>query len=1714
LTKADAIRYAGSRPMIPGTPFFMKCAHSAVAALLGMLVSAEAQLVINEIHYRPGSGYPEKTGLEFVELHNPGNDPVFVGGWSFTSGIRYVFPAGAVIPPDGYAVVAADPAAVAAQWGITGVLGPWAADSGLANNGERIRLSRPGAAAGSEVTVAEVSYATEGDWGDRIIESAYNGWSWSSAGDTGVSIELMNPGLAATGSGQNWRPCQASAGATPGRVNSVRTAVVAPIISAVRHEPGVPAPSQAVTVRCSVASLGTVSAVLHWRNATGTTAQGFTAVPMLPDGNGGFRATVPGQPDKAVVEFYVAASDANGTRTWPATAAGSQQANAHFLVDREVPGTADSFYRLVLTGADNAAFESLASSNPGSDRQFNATLIASQAGNHTVRYRSSMRIRGNSSRNYQFKPLRISMPNDAPWDGITDFNLNPKYPWLQFIGMKMFRAAGLASFDVLPVELRRNGVEQTSSGSSAQDYGKWVRMEELSGSMADRQWPSASSGNLYKKGRPDEFWRATQPPPATPDGLLDGWSKQNNGAANDWSDLTGFFLAWQRAIAPYFTGETLNDADTGTWTGNSMTDEEIEYLGAVADTQQWARWFAMMTILQSNETNISNGQDDDYAAYFRPEGATARRMTLLPHDLDTILGRGDSPLGATARGLYDMTAESSVFKPLLPLIGNSTTTGNAGFRVFYHNTIRQILGSTLNADPASGSVPTAHAFIDNHLSGWVPESVRTDLKSFMTARQAHLLSLIGSPALPPGTPTAAGSLTRALSGVVLNEILASNASAHAAGGGFPDIIEIRNGGPTAVDLGGMTLTDDLASATRFTFPGGTVLPAGGIVVVHAGGDDAVQGFEAGFALDEGGETLYFHDSFGALRDSLTFGPQVRDLSLSRTGANGSVWALTAPTVGLPNGAALPLGLPQDLRINEWLAAPGFRFPEEFVEIFNPGTRPVPMGGLRLTDDFINDPARHVMPALSFAGPASFVVFRPAGNSANPARATDLPFRLDADFGWLAISGQNGVLIDRIDLMGQAPDTSVGRSPDGGSAWAVQTLGTPGNSNLAPPAAVQALLDGLRITEILYRPAGGSDSEFVELRNVSAGTLDLSGVRFSEGINYEFPAGVQLAAGRFLVVCRNREMFAALWPAATSVLAPGQFTGALDNSGETISLTLPAPWRANILSFRYEPAWEPLAATAGHSLMTVDAATTSARDWSLQETWTVSSQPGGSPGSAGPPVITSPLTAATVTGDAFTYQITATRSPTSYGASGLPPGWTIDRQSGLISGTAGAAGTWTMDIWAANEGGSDQKPLTLTVAASGPLASLQWDHVPTAASAGFPFAVRLTARDAKGRLVLENAGPVTLSATVPGTTASTIVFSEMSEQNPDRFEITNVSNRVIDTAGWRVFVGHNNQPITQYFNVQWNLPASLSPGQTILVLDTASSSLPGVFFGGDFLWATNSRGWALMVDAANRPVDFMIWAHSEADMDTGTITIGTNPIPVRSLWKGPALPALNNRAARRNGSADRDDISDWEIIAPADGTWGILNPTLSVPWASAEPLALSPSTVSLSQGEFCGWLTIGSPGNAELTATMGGRSTRSTTVALATLPLDSDGDGMPDGWESNYGTNPFLPDSQADPDGDGLRNSDEFHGSTLPLDRNSGRFALSADRLPDGRLGFSMNGQQGIPYRLMWTDGSQPWAPLPGGSILPSGPPPHSLTTQPPQGSDSRAFFRTELILPK
>lgn len=80
-----------------------------------------------------------------------------------------------------------------------------------------------------------------------------------------------------------------------------------------------------------------------------------------------------------------------------------------------------------------------------------------------------------------------------------------------------------------------------------------------------------------------------------------------------------------------------------------------------------------------------------------------------------------------------------------------------------------------------------------------------------------------------------------------------------------------------------------------------------------------------------------------------------------------------------------------------------------------------------------------------------------------------------------------------------------------------------------------------------------------------------------------------------------------------------------------------------------------------------------------------------------PVISSSATASGSVAVAFTYQITASNTPTSYSASGLPAGLSINTGTGLISGTPTTAGVSNVTLGAINAGGTGPLTLTLTVA---------------------------------------------------------------------------------------------------------------------------------------------------------------------------------------------------------------------------------------------------------------------------------------------------------------------------------------------------------------------------------------------------------------------------------
>lgn len=84
-----------------------------------------------------------------------------------------------------------------------------------------------------------------------------------------------------------------------------------------------------------------------------------------------------------------------------------------------------------------------------------------------------------------------------------------------------------------------------------------------------------------------------------------------------------------------------------------------------------------------------------------------------------------------------------------------------------------------------------------------------------------------------------------------------------------------------------------------------------------------------------------------------------------------------------------------------------------------------------------------------------------------------------------------------------------------------------------------------------------------------------------------------------------------------------------------------------------------------------------------------------------PVITSALTASFDITDVVSYQITATKYPTSFGATNLPGGLTINTTTGIISGTPTASGTYNVSISATNINSTTTATLVLTIRSGEP-----------------------------------------------------------------------------------------------------------------------------------------------------------------------------------------------------------------------------------------------------------------------------------------------------------------------------------------------------------------------------------------------------------------------------
>jgi len=156
-------------------------------------------------------------------------------------------------------------------------------------------------------------------------------------------------------------------------------------------------------------------------------------------------------------------------------------------------------------------------------------------------------------------------------------------------------------------------------------------------------------------------------------------------------------------------------------------------------------------------------------------------------------------------------------------------------------------------------------------------------------------------------------------------------------------------------------------------------------------------------------------------------------------------------------------------------------------------------------------------------------------------------------------------------------------------------------------SVGPVAENLRISEIMYHPAD-PNAEFIELTNIGVEAIDLNLVSFTNGIDLTFPS-VTLSPAGYVLVVRDLAVFEAKHGEGLPIA--GQYTGSLSNAGERIELQDAVG--GVIHNFRFQDDWYSETDDLGFSLVVRNPLTVAPNSLGDKGAWRPSAAPGGSPG---------------------------------------------------------------------------------------------------------------------------------------------------------------------------------------------------------------------------------------------------------------------------------------------------------------------------------------------------------------------------------------------------------------------------------------------------------------------------------------------------------------------
>jgi len=608
----------------------------ALSLVLGFVVTVQSQIVINEIMYHPEEPWPAwlphkiTNDTEYVEIFNAGTVTVHLADYRFDNGISYRFAPGTYLAPGAFLVVCRNKTEFSKHYpGVTNVVGNF--DGNLANGGERVTLSRF-------------------DGRNWVVEDTIRYIDGGPADGHGPSLELIHPGFARLRNQYygDWAPSIATNG-TPGTTNSVYNPAPLPVVGDVRHSPSLPPPGSAVLVTCRATGRDgdALNVSLNYRISS-MSPQPWEQISMRDDGAAGdatahdgvYSVYVPPPgaapfPSGTVLEFTITATDANGSRTFPATnTAGAVFGPFVYLCyfgedtyfDCPPPGYPGEYptYRILMTVSNKTWQET--SKYLFDERMIDCTLIAPDG---EIFYNCGLRLRGSDTRNRLLGSYRVELPRGRQVAGYGDINFNYDNAFNQYLGMTIMARAGYGCH-ASDVELCRLWINSELKRPS---HDLYVRIEKFDGDMIEKKGYPEPIGNLYvadgitsaDDNDPPEFRKADHT------GDLQAYSTLSAYMSKYIAETNNPYTVWHSLSN--LCGILAQDAST------YPTD-----LPRRLNVRQWARHYATMVCLDNREAGIGCPYyvtGDELRIYCDPADG---QFDIFPWDFSDVLESAGSPV--------------------------------------------------------------------------------------------------------------------------------------------------------------------------------------------------------------------------------------------------------------------------------------------------------------------------------------------------------------------------------------------------------------------------------------------------------------------------------------------------------------------------------------------------------------------------------------------------------------------------------------------------------------------------------------------------------------------------------------------------------------------------------------------------------------------------------------------------------------------------------------------------------------------------------------------------------------------------------------------------------------------------------------------------------------------------------------------------------------